>query len=237
MSFLTAEWRKLALANYEVEPDLLRPFLPHGTELDIWKGRCYVSLVGFMFKEVRILGLRIPFHTAFEEVNLRFYVRHFSGGEWKRGVVFINEFVPKIAIALVANTIYKEHYKAMPMRHNCQQGTTSQTVQYDWKIGNQWHSFKIEAGLDMLPMNPGSEAEFITEHYWGYSRQTADSTIEYQVTHPRWEVYEVKSHEIQVDFALNYGGHFKLLNNLDPTSVMLAEGSAITVESRRKLKQ
>ncbi len=235
MSFLTAEWRKLALANYDVDPNLLKPYLPHGTELDIWKGRCYVSLVGFMFQKVKVLGLRIPFHTEFEEVNLRFYVRHFSEGEWKRGVVFINEFVPKTAIALVANTIYKEHYKAMPMRHSWQKGPASQEVQYDWKMGGQWHSFKIEADAKSQPMLPGSEAEFITEHYWGYSRQGATKTIEYQVTHPRWEVYEVKSHQIQVDFAKNYGEEFRLLNGLEPTSVMLAAGSPITVESRRRL--
>ncbi len=235
MSFLTAEWRKLALANYDVAPNLLKPYLPHGTELDIWNGRCYVSLVGFMFKNVRLLGLKIPFHTEFEEVNLRFYVRHFAEGEWKRGVVFINEFVPKTAIALVANTIYKERYKAMPMRHHWREVTASQEVQYDWKLRGQWHSFKIEAGLELLPMLPGSEAEFITEHYWGYSRQGAGKTIEYQVTHPKWEVYEVNRHEIQVDFAKNYGEDFRLLNDIKPTSVMLAEGSPITVESRRKI--
>ena len=93
MSFLTAEWRKLALANYEVDQKLLEPYLPHGTELDVWNGRCYVSLVGFMFQNVRLLGIPVPFHTEFEEVNLRFYVRHKKDGEWRRGAVFISEFV------------------------------------------------------------------------------------------------------------------------------------------------
>ncbi|MCF8243593.1 MAG: DUF2071 domain-containing protein [Saprospiraceae bacterium] len=235
MSFLNAEWRKLALTNFEVEPSLLFKYLPQGTELDIWNGRCYVSLVGFMFKKVRVLGIPVPFHTEFEEVNLRFYVRHFSEGEWKRGVVFINEFVPKIAIAQVANLLYKEHYKSMPMRHRWEIKAASQEVQYDWKMGGQWHSLKVEAGLEALPLQPGSEAEFITEHYWGYSRHDEHTTIEYQVTHPKWEVYEVKNHEIKADFALNYGEDFRLLNGMKPTSVMLAEGSAITVERRRKI--
>lgn len=235
MSFLTAEWRKLILANYEVSPDLLEKYLPAGTELDYWGGRCYVSLVGFLFKNVRLLGLRIPFHTEFEEVNLRFYVRHFSEGEWKRGVVFINELVPKAAIAIVANTIYKEHYKAMPMRHHWEIKPNSQNVEYAWKRGSQWHSIQVEADLKPLPMLPGSEAEFITEHYWGYSRQDGHKTIEYQVTHQKWEVYEVKNHDIQADFALNYGKDFHILNGMKPTSVMLAAGSAITVETRRNI--
>ena len=49
MSFLKAEWRKLALANYSIDPSILQKYVPAGTELDLWNGNCYVSLVGFMF--------------------------------------------------------------------------------------------------------------------------------------------------------------------------------------------
>ncbi len=235
MSFLTAEWRKLALANYEVSPDLLKPYLPHGTELDNWNGRCYASLVGFMFKKVRLLGIHIPYHTEFEEVNLRFYVRHKSKGEWRRGVVFISELVPKWAIAFVANTIYKEHYEAVPMRHGWRNDGALQTIEYDWKKQGRWHSFHLDAATQPMPMPPGSEAEFITEHYWGYAKYSDLQTNEYQVTHPRWEVYEVKNHRIDVDFAKLYGAGFAELNQLKPTSVMLAEGSGITVEPKRRI--
>ncbi len=235
MSFLTAEWRKLALANYEVSPDLLKPYLPHGTELDIWNGRCYTSLVGFMFKKVRLRGLPIPFHTEFEEVNLRFYVRHKSDGEWRRGVVFISELVPKWAIAFVANTIYKERYEAASMRHAWKNDGVSQTIEYDWKKQGRWHSFHLNAATQAHPMPTGSEAEFITEHYWGYAKRSETQTNEYQVTHPRWHVYEVKNHRIDVDFAKLYGANFAELNQLKPTSIMLAEGSEITVEPKRRI--
>ncbi len=235
MSFLTAEWRKLALANYEVEPGLLKRHLPHGTELDIWNGRCYVSLVGFMFKNVRVLGMRVPFHTEFEEVNLRFYVRHKSGGEWRRGVVFVKEFVPKATIAFVANSVYNEHYETLPMRHEWKKRQGSQAVIYEWKKQGYWHSIKIEAGNAPLQMLPGSEAEFITEHYWGYSKVNGHKSFEYQVTHPKWEVFAVKNYAVNADFALLYGEEFGMLNQLEPSSVMLAEGSAITVENKTKI--
>ena len=118
MSFLKAEWNNLALINYEIDADILKDYLPIGTEIDYWNGKCYISLVGFMFENVKILGLKIPFHTRFEEVNLRFYVKRFENNEWKRGVVFIKEIVPKPALTLVANTIYKEHYETLPMFHS-----------------------------------------------------------------------------------------------------------------------
>ena len=117
MSFLRAEWRKLALANYVIDPERLAPHVPAGTELDLWQGKCYLSLVGFMFVNTRLLGVKVPFHVNFEEVNLRFYVRRREGSEWRRGVVFIKEIVPKPALTWVANTIYREHYETLPMEH------------------------------------------------------------------------------------------------------------------------
>ena len=41
--FLKAEWRKLVLANYAIDPSLLSKYVPAGTTLDLWKGTCYVS--------------------------------------------------------------------------------------------------------------------------------------------------------------------------------------------------
>src|SRR5690606_7641315 len=122
MSFLKAEWNNLAIINYEIHPDILKPYIPNGTELDYWNGKCYISLVGFMFENVMLLGMKIPFHTRFEEVNLRFYVKRFENNEWKRGVVFIKEIVPKPALTLVANIFYKEHYETLPMLHNYEIG-------------------------------------------------------------------------------------------------------------------
>lgn len=116
-TFLTAEWRKLIMANYEADPKLLEPYLPYGTELDLFQGRCYLSLVGFLFQKVRLMGVPVPFHTVFPEVNLRFYVCFKSREGWRRGVVFIKEIVPRPALTLVARTFYGEPYQTMPMQY------------------------------------------------------------------------------------------------------------------------
>ncbi|HAA14874.1 MAG TPA: hypothetical protein DCE41_25565 [Cytophagales bacterium] len=232
MSFLRAEWRKLALANYEVDPEVLQPFVPAGTELDLWQGRCYVSLVGFMFLNTRVLGLKVPGHVHFEEVNLRFYVKRMHEGEVRRGVVFIKEIVPLHAITWVANTLYKEHYQTLPMNHQWVENSNKRSIQYQWKLKSGWQSFSIDADIPSQPLLEGSEAEFITEHYWGYSQISNQRSVEYQVTHPRWQHYPVQQWEIQVDFGATYGPHFHFLNTESPTSAMLAEGSSITVEKR-----
>lgn len=236
MSFLKAEWRKLSMANYAVDPAILRPYLPAGTELDLWQGTCCVSLVGFMFLNTRLLGVKVPGHVNFPEVNLRFYVRRNEGGQWKRGVVFIKEIVPKPALTFVANTIYREHYETLPMRHKWEKSDNALCVGYSWKKGGKWHRFEVTTDLDPIPIPSGSETEFITEHYWGYARINAQRTNEYEVTHPTWEAYPLIGYQIDVDFGLVYGNDFAFLNNEKAQSVFLAEGSTITVEPGKKIR-
>ena len=236
MSFLKAEWRKLAIANYAIDPSVIKKYVPPGTELDLWEGKCYVSLIGFMFLNTRLLGVKIPFHSNFEEVNLRFYVKRFENNAWKRGVVFIKEIVPKPALTFVANTLYKEHYETLPMQHKWEKNTKNRAVVYQWKKNEQWHSFKVIAALESSEIIKNSETEFITEHYWGYAKVSNFRTNEYEVTHPKWRHYKVESTEINVDFGAVYGVDFEFLSSVQPNSVMLAEGSKITVERKRVLE-
>lgn len=233
-TFLKAEWRKLIMANYAVEPELLRPYLPYKTELDYWHNTCYVSLVGFLFRNVRIKGIPFPFHTTFEEVNLRFYVRYESGDQWKRGVVFIKEIVPKPAVSFVANTLYRERYETKRMRHVWLESTDKLEVSYSWKRKN-WHKIAVEAYKKPNVIIPGSEEEFITEHYWGYARFAEKITNEYEVAHPKWKIYPLRSYSIDVDFKQAYGAEFAFFNELKPKSVFLAEGSEIEVKGGIKI--
>jgi uncharacterized protein len=199
-TFLQAEWRKLAIANYSVDRKLLDKYLPRKTEIDLCNDTCYVSLVGFMFQDTRVKGLKIPFHINFEEVNLRFYVRYKTNGEWKRGVVFIKEIVSKPALTFVANTIYKENHETMPMSHSWETSEDKLAIEYRWKK-SQWNSLKIIANKEATLVKDGSEEEFITEHYWGYTKVSNEETSEYGVEHPKWEVYETKDYLVNVDFG------------------------------------
>ena len=235
-TFLTAEWRKLIMAQYAVKPKLLMPYLPKGVEFDLYEGRCYVSLVAFLFDRVRLKGLPIPFHSRFEEVNLRFYVRRREpDGSIKRGVVFIREFVPKRAIAYVAKRFYEEPYTAIPTNHQIEFSAESLKVGYGWDLGGRCHSLAVEAAPTPYNILPGSEEDFITEHYWGYTKRRDGSTSAYQVEHPRWQTYKPRSHEIALDFGMLYGPSFAFLTDQWVSSVLLAEGSAVSVHSGSRL--
>jgi uncharacterized protein YqjF (DUF2071 family) len=223
--FLTAEWRHLAMLNYDIEPSVLAPFVPPGTELDQFDGRTIVSLVGFLFLKTRVLGIPIPFHLNFEEVNLRFYVRRKVGSEWRRGVVFVKELVPRWAIAATARALYGENYVAVPMSHVVEPGRVS----YAWRFKGAKNSISIRVLGEPQDIEAGSEAEFITEHYWGYTRRGSDLTMEYEVAHPRWRTWNSSEAHFVGDVASLYGNEFVPALRGMPNSAFLAEGSEVTV--------
>ena len=238
--FLTGEWRHLAMLNYRADPALLEPLVPRGTTLDQWHGTTYVSLVGFLFRDTRVLGVPVPLHRDFEEVNLRFYVRREISGEVRRGVTFIKEIVPRRAIATVARITYNEPYVALPMRHTISSQPTPDdapgTVRYEWRQRAGWSTLAVEAHGAAAPLEAGSEAEFITEHYWGYTRQRDGGTVEYNVTHPRWRTWAVDAATVQGDLSELYGAALGDVLRRPPDSAFLAEGSAIAVHSPERLR-
>ena len=235
--FLTAKWRKLIMAQYTVDPAVLNPFLPEGLELDLFHGECFVSLIGFLFDRVRLKGLAIPFHTRFEEVNLRFYVRsREKDGSARRGVVFLRELVPRLAITLVANLLYEEPYRTARMRREITQTESSLEVLYDWKWRERWHRIEAEASPERQPIASGSIEEFITEHYWGFTKRSRGATSQYQVEHPRWETYAVRRSMMDVDFGALYGPAFASLNAQEPASVLLAEGAPVSIRGGTRLR-
>jgi uncharacterized protein len=233
--FLTAEWNNLIMANYAVDPALLKPYLPVKTEFDAYNGELFVSLVGFMFNNTRLMGWKIPFHVNFEEVNLRFYVRYYDNGEWKRGTVFIKEIVPRPAISFIANAVYHEKYSTKRMRHFCSQEGSELSIGYHWKHRQKWNKLEAKTSVTAAPMTAGSAAQFIAEHYWGYSKYNEQTTFEYHVQHPPWNVYDVKSYLVDCDFAGLYGPAFSELDNAKPSSVLVAKGSPIAVLKKRTL--
>lgn len=234
-TFLTAEWNNLIMANYKINPAILLPYLPNKTELDFYNGETYVSLIGFMFENVRVKGFKIPFHINFEEVNLRFYVKFIDNGEWKRGAVFIKEIVPKSLISFVANTLYHEKYSTKQMKHFYSQTNDEIHLGYHWKHKSKWNKIEATTNTILQPMLKGSEEEFIAEHYFGYSKYNDTTTFEYPVQHPSWDIYRVKNYLVDCDFEAMYGKQFSFLQHAIPNSVFVAKGSPISILAKRKL--
>jgi uncharacterized protein YqjF (DUF2071 family) len=251
--FLTARWTDILLINFAASAKLIDRLAPPGTEPDLYDGRAYISVVGFRFRSVRVLGIPIPGHTNFDEINLRFYVKRTVGDETRRGVVFVREIVPRRAVAVIANRLYYENYITRPIRSSITMAgselSVGDTVEYAWSpcsrpLRGRTHRGQLQGGAQLpadwsrlagrvaapLALPPaGSLENFIVEHYWGYSRGRDGRTREYRVAHPPWRVAAADNIAWECDVAATYDGPFCELLSVPPASAIIADGSAIQV--------
>ncbi len=237
--FLTAEWRDLAMLSYQVDPGILADRVPLGTMLDSFEGRHFVSVVGFRFIDTRVFGIPVPFHRDFDEVNLRFYVRRETGAGARRGVVFIKEIVPRVAITNIARWVYNENYVAMLMRSGIRRPTPKESpvgiFEYGWGSPDRWHHMKVRtSGTDALPPAESLET-FFAEHYWGYGVRRDGSTLEYVVEHPPWRLWRAAEASLHCAAGQVYGHEFDAVLRGQPVSAFVALGSAVSVRLPVKL--
>jgi len=228
--FLSAEWRDLVILNYVVEPGLLNRYVPPGTSPDSFEGKTYVSLVSFRFCHTKLLG-RWPvlFHTDFDEVNLRFYVRRKVACHDRRGVVFIAETVPKRAIAKIARVFYGENYICLPMKHTNETGDSGKKIGYQWEVEGEWCKLSAQTANESRRPPEGSLEQFITEHYWGYSAQRYGGCLEYHVSHVPWQVWATTVAGFEGDACSLYGSELGAVIQRRPDSAFVADGSPVVV--------
>ncbi|MBI1830071.1 MAG: DUF2071 domain-containing protein [Planctomycetes bacterium] len=218
------------MLNFVIEPRVLESYVPAGVELDLWRGRCYVSIVGFQFVNTSVLGIPAFFHRDFEEVNLRFYVVRQTPDGPRRGVVFLREIVPKYLATWIANWLYNENYVTMPMRRRVEPGV----AEYEWWHAKRWNRVSAQFQGEPTVLAAGSEEEFITEHYWGYTKQRDGGTMVYQVEHPAWRVWPASSAMFDCDVEAVYGKAF-VPHLRDPASAFVADGSDIVVRRGERI--
>ena len=234
--FLTADWRYLAMLNFEVDASVLAPHLPKGTDLDDHDGKHYLSLVAFLFLDTHVLGLPALFHQNFEEVNLRFYVRRTVGSEQRSGVVFIREMVPLFLVAEAAKITYNEPYRTVPMQHAIVKTNGElQTVEYQFGAGREMCRAALHVDGAPIEMGRGSLEEFLCDRAWGYTRQRNGGTIEYRVEHARWRIWRATGHELVGPLETFYAPPFPAILSGAPASAFIADGSAVAVHMPERI--
>jgi uncharacterized protein YqjF (DUF2071 family) len=228
--FLTAGWTYLTNITYAVDPVLLQAHLPKDLELDTINGKAFISIVPFNFHNTRVRSIRIPFHSDFPEMNLRFYVKKNN----KRGVVFIREYVPKLMVAFVANTLYNERYRVAGMKNTITETNNEITARYE--LSRRGKKFSIEVKAANVPSVPSHDTieHFFKEHELGFTG-SKEGTRVYLVEHPVWEIFPVKEIKMNIDFGSLFGKEWDFLNDEKPFVSMLVKGSPVKVFPHKEL--
>lgn len=225
--FLTARWANLAMVNYAIDPEILQPILPVDCSPDLREdGMARCSLVAFEFRSARVFGLRWPGHVDFPEFNLRCYVRR---GE-RRGVFFVRELVPRRAIAWAARWIYNEPYAVARMRCSTVVTDRAITVDHEFRANGAWQKLKVSADAPAEMPAVGDPADWYKEHCWGFGTSHRGRALTYEVRHPRWAIHpNARVDELRIDAERLYGPRWARLCDAPPESVLLAQGSAVSV--------
>src|SRR5260370_37263296 len=120
------------------------------------------------------------------------------------------------------------------MKHDIRHRDSSLSVEYSWRRGRKWESIRRTASGEPQTIPAGSLAEFITEHYWGYTCFRGGCS-EYRVEHPRWKIWNADSFEFSADVAGLFGDQFVEPLSAPPRSTFITDGSPIQVLLREQL--
>jgi uncharacterized protein len=180
-------WHEILFLHWRVPPAALRPFVDRRLEVEVADGSAWVSLTPFTMRDARVRGLpRLPFLTAFDELNLRTYVRAAGvSGIW----FFSLDAASAPAVALARATLGLPYFRARMAR-----STSGITHRYEaerlapgprpaalravWSIG------------PAFPDPPGALDEFLADRHALYSTR-AGALLRVRVRHAPWRLSDV----------------------------------------------
>jgi len=228
---ITSNWGNIVSVNYIVNPKFLEKYVPYGTELDYYNGDCYISFMAFNYSQTKLYNISVPFHTTFEEMNLRIYIKKKTGpNQYQFGVAFPKLFFPKISLSLYARIIYKEDYSTQKMNYFVENMENNFLLKYGIK-NHVWHNIEILAENKVSIPLIGSSDEYFNKHYWGYSKVNKSKSTEYELLRDEWQVHAIKDYNIEVDFKSLFGDEFDFMTNAKPASITLSNGSSVAIKS------
>ena len=225
---ISSEFRKVALINYTVPPEVVEKYIPEYTKLDYYNGECMVSLVGFQVQKLKVAGLKFPLLKDFEEIDLQIYVKRFDGARWRKGVVVINRIFDQPAATHLANTIFKTNYSSMPVKGTVEETEDYLKVGYSWQFNEIQQNFWVKSNRLAAPYDKDTAAAFVLDRPYGYLI-SQDQTYEYEFDHVDWHLYTVEEYSVDIDFSKQFDPAFNILNSQTPQSVLLTEGSTVEI--------
>ena len=226
-ALLEGQVHHAVFASFDVDPRALETLVPAGTELDTWEGRTLVSLVAFEMTDNRLLGLPLTFARSYDQINLRFYVRHRCDGEVRSGVVFLKELLPVPALVAGARLLYRENYERQPVsaRVRPPEQERAGRVVYRWRRHDQLHRLAVDFAPPLALPEEGTLEHFLADRHWGYVSLADGSTREYRVDHTPWRIWPAQAARLSQATAASFGARFERWFARDPSSAFVAEGS------------
>jgi uncharacterized protein len=211
-------WDDLAFLHWRVDPEVLRPRVPAGVQLDVFDGSAWLGITPFRLEHLRVRGtLPMPRLSSFLETNVRTYVT----AEDKPGIWFFSLDAESPVAVEAARRVYRLPY----FRARMGAWPRGRDVEYETsRRDSKGHLAQLRVTYgprgDVYNADPGTLEYFLAERYCLYSTDDGGTLYRAEIHHPPW--------------PLQRGEAEITLNTMPPPGVELPEDEPLVHFSKRQ---
>jgi len=211
------EWNNAIFLHWQVELAELKKFVPKELEIDLFKGKPWISLVAFTMEKIRPKNLpSFPPISDFDEINIRTYVKFNN----KTGVYFLSIEGGKLASCKIAKGISELPYRFSKIKR---QNGIYKSINKEF---NDQLDFEFELGKSQTQKTVVDK--WLTERY-ALFQDTKDSINEFDIHHLEWSTQKIKLQKLKVDYP-----RFKNLINNKPNLTHYSKGVQVIAWNKNK---
>src|SRR5882672_10230543 len=189
-----ADWERVLMLHYEVEPDALQRVVPF--ELDLRDGCAFVSAVAFTMRGMRPrVGGRFaawlfkPIATH-EFLNVRTYVRH----RGESGIYFLAEWLPNRLSVALGPRLFGLPYRSgrFQYEHHWEEGLLTGSVTA--RAGGAAFAYQgvLRPKMRFATCEPGGIEEWLMERYTAFTYAAGKARF-FRVWHSPWQQVQVNA--------------------------------------------
>lgn len=217
-TLMTQSWRHITFLHWRVDPDVVRPLLPLGTEPDVFDGAAHVGLVAFRVTWVRMgTGPLLPFGNSFDEINVRTYA---VDGLGRRSVVFLSLDVSAPLAVLAARLGLRLPFFLAELSVDTRGNTVTYRCRRRWP-GRDAPRSATSVRVGSVLREPTELDRFLTAR-WGMHFSWCGHTVHLGNTHPSWSLHRAELLELTDELVAAAG--LPVLGTA-PVSVRYASGT------------
>jgi len=184
-------WEDLAFLHWPVNPDLVRPHIPDGLELETFDGKAWLGVVPFLMAATRFRWLpAMPTANRFLETNLRTYVRNAkdTAHDGRPGVWFFSlDAESRLAVMGARAGFGLPYFHA---RQSCQRNdglVTYHNERRDRRGPPATFAANWRVNGDAAIAKPGSLEHFLVERYCLYAMRRGQ-LVRGEIMHEPWRL-------------------------------------------------
>jgi uncharacterized protein YqjF (DUF2071 family) len=195
-------WSTQTFLHWSYDPEIVRPLLPPGLEVDTFDGMAWVSLTPFLLDNLHPPRVPpLPWISTSPETNVRTYVK---GADGERAIWFFSLDIARLPAALFGRAVYFLPYMWAAMTFRNEGNSVRYTGSRRWPRGDGSYDITVEPGAPFQDDELTELDHFLTARfvlYTFYGPLAAKAFAE----HPRWPLARARVTKLEETLLVSAG--------------------------------